>query len=108
MERINSALTDYWPCLTAKTCGYCCCLCSLGLSLFFPRICVNDAERFCRAEIRRLNRQPLWREAGVEWALQRACCSSAVELSLFDVECAADGSERQPEAAAVAKVAESA
>ena len=49
LTMINDLLKDYWPCLLCFGCGYGCCICTLGLSLFCPNLCISDV-RSCRSE----------------------------------------------------------
>lgn len=42
MDQINNTLNDYWPCHLCFCCGYTCCACTLGLSLFCPNLCISD------------------------------------------------------------------
>ena len=42
IAQINTVLADFWPCLLCFGCGYGCCICSLGLSLFCPNLCISD------------------------------------------------------------------
>jgi hypothetical protein len=42
INQINNTLTDYWPCMLCFACGFGCCLCTLGLSLFCPNLCISD------------------------------------------------------------------
>ena len=46
MERFNHRLTDYWPCPCCFGFGYACLVCTLGLSWYFPSMCVSSAEKF--------------------------------------------------------------
>ena len=42
VKEINATLADYWPCLLCFACGFGCCACTLGLSLFCPNLCISD------------------------------------------------------------------
>jgi hypothetical protein len=42
INQINNTLDDYWPCDFCFYCGYFCCPCTLGLSLFCPNLCISD------------------------------------------------------------------
>ncbi|OQS02734.1 hypothetical protein THRCLA_21337 [Thraustotheca clavata] len=44
INQINNTLTDYWPCLFCVCCGYACCVCTGGLSLLCPHMCISDVE----------------------------------------------------------------
>ena len=42
INQINNTLSDYWPCCLCMACGYAFCVCTAGLSLFCPKVCIND------------------------------------------------------------------
>ena len=43
ITQLNDLLKAYWPCCWCfYLCGYGCCLCTAGLSLFVPRMCIAD------------------------------------------------------------------
>ena len=42
INQINNTLDDYWPCDFCFYCGYFCCPCTLGMSLFCPNLCISD------------------------------------------------------------------
>jgi hypothetical protein len=46
INQINNTLDDYWPCDFCFYCGYFCCPCTLGLSLFCPNLCISDVSLF--------------------------------------------------------------
>lgn len=41
MIHLNRKVKQFWPCLFAYYCGYCCVPVTLGLSLFIPKLCIN-------------------------------------------------------------------
>ncbi|KAG9406937.1 hypothetical protein AC1031_003262 [Aphanomyces cochlioides] len=81
INQINNTLSDYWPCFFCVCCGYLCCLCTGGLSLLCPNMCIHDAEQYTRTLIDRINLRPCFREARVEWKLVKTCCRSWIEVS---------------------------
>ncbi|ETV92228.1 hypothetical protein H310_13461 [Aphanomyces invadans] len=82
INQINNTLTDYWPCLFCVCCGYLCCVCTAGLSLLCPNMCISDAEQYTRTLIERINARPCFKDADVEWKLVKKCCRSWIEISL--------------------------
>ena len=44
IEEINDRLTQYWPCCCCFVFGYLCTICSCGLSLLCPNLCIAQAE----------------------------------------------------------------
>ena len=85
MRTLNTALLDHWPCLTARSVAYGCCICSLGLSMYSAAQQVKEAEDCVKAEMMRLNRKKKYKDRGIEWSLQyqTSCCgrSSWIEIS---------------------------
>jgi len=55
VRRINSALYSEFPCVGCQCFGYCCCLCTLGLSFCLPLRKVAAARRNCEKEVAKLN-----------------------------------------------------
>ncbi|KAI9998423.1 hypothetical protein PInf_002810 [Phytophthora infestans] len=72
INQINNTMQDYWPCFFCICCGYGCCPCTLGLSLFCPNFCIRDAEQYVRALLTRINKRLCFERAGVEWQLVRS------------------------------------
>jgi hypothetical protein len=97
INQINNTLDDYWPCDFCFYCGYGCCLCTLGLSLFCPNLCISDvsehnkdhaffisvfqAEGYARKQIARLNDRVCFKRAGIIWDLKKSWGNSWVEIS---------------------------
>ena len=81
IEGFNDQLAMLFPCGFCWCLGYVCCPVTLGLSLFCPRTCVNDAEHFLVTSIRRHNRNFLGSK-GIEMALVKQCGTSWLELRL--------------------------
>ncbi|KAF0719559.1 Aste57867_953 [Aphanomyces stellatus] len=81
INQINNTLTDYWPCFFCVCCGYACCLCTGGLSLLCPNMCISDAEQYAITLIERINARPCFRDVDVQWALVKKCGRSWVEIS---------------------------
>ena len=44
-EEINDRLSQYWPCCCCFTFGYICTICTCGLSLVCPNLCVTEAKK---------------------------------------------------------------
>ncbi|KAG7396896.1 hypothetical protein PHYBOEH_001586 [Phytophthora boehmeriae] len=80
INQINNTMEDYWPCFFCVCCGYSCCPCTLGVSLFCPYFCIRDAERYVRALIARINKRLCFERADIEWRLVRSCGSSWVSI----------------------------
>lgn len=80
MSHVNEKLATYWPCLPALTIGYGCCLCTLGLSLLVPWICIGDAEEALQRAISGVNEQFL-NDRGLKMELVKKCCVSWVKTS---------------------------
>ncbi|KAF0746287.1 hypothetical protein AaE_008181 [Aphanomyces astaci] len=82
INQINNTLTDYWPCFFCVCCGYLCCICTGGLSLLCPNMCISDAEQYTRTLIDRINIRPCFKDADIQWKLVKRCCRSWVEISI--------------------------
>ena len=83
IETINDTLLNYFPCPLAWCFGYLCCPFTLGLSLFCPAVCVNDAEEEIRTMIARWNRKKL-AERNVTLVLRKRRGTSWLEWHLPD------------------------
>ncbi|EQC37129.1 hypothetical protein SDRG_05356 [Saprolegnia diclina VS20] len=81
INQINNTLTDYWPCLFCVCYGYACCVCTGGLSLLCPHMCISDAEQYARTLIDRINHRPCFQDVGVEWKFVKRCGRSWIEIS---------------------------
>ncbi|KAG6621910.1 Golgin subfamily A member 7/ERF4 [Phytophthora cinnamomi] len=81
INQINNTMQDYWPCFFCIFCGYGCCPCTLGLSLFCPNFCIRDAEQYVRALLSRINKRVCFERVGVEWRLVRSCGRSWIQIT---------------------------
>ncbi|KAF4035499.1 hypothetical protein GN244_ATG12493 [Phytophthora infestans] len=81
INQINNTMQDYWPCFFCICCGYGCCPCTLGLSLFCPNFCIRDAEQYVRALLTRINKRLCFERAGVEWQLVRSWGQSWIQIT---------------------------
>lgn len=81
INQINNTLNDYWPCYFCVGWGYVCCLCTAGISLCAPAMCIQDAESYTRTLIERINYRPCFRKRGVTWKLVKKLGSSWIEIS---------------------------
>lgn len=59
MNHLNHKIKQYWPCCFAYYCGYCCLPVTLGLSLFIPKLCIDEAEAVLTREISKINQDVL-------------------------------------------------
>jgi hypothetical protein len=82
MNQINDTLFTYFACPFCRCFGYCCCPCTLGLSFFFPYVCIRDAEKEVRNLIFRLNEE-LLNKRGIEIELKISCMTSWVSIDLL-------------------------
>ena len=82
MERFNHRLTDYWPCPCCFGFGYACLVCTLGLSWYFPSMCVSSAEKFAAQYFdEQANSRTEYYDIKLNFKLKKKCCSSWVEVS---------------------------
>ena len=56
MENINESICSFWPCCFCFSFGYGCALCTLGLSLCCPFICITEARSYVQQRINYWNR----------------------------------------------------
>ena len=78
ITEINSMLWDYWPCCLCFFFGYCCCLCTLGIS-FLPACCaVTDARRCTEDTISKINAK----NPRLRWKLVTSCSTSWIEIKV--------------------------
>lgn len=75
MDQLNYKTAQYWPCLFAYYCGYICAPFTIGLSLCLPNICVSEAEKVLRNEIKKINHDILSNKK-LEMRLIKHCCDS--------------------------------
>ena len=72
---INQTAEDFWPCPTCFCIGYCCCLCTLGLSFCCPYICITEAKREIKRKIKHWN-ETLFIRNGLRIELEFGCSTS--------------------------------
>lgn len=77
MARLNDALSSFWPCLPAFLMGYGCCLCTGGLSLLIPWICISEAEDSAKTLLKEANEHYFF-DKNLEIRLVKKCCVSWV------------------------------
>ena len=80
MNEINDIMQTYWPCPFCFAFGWGCCLCTAGLSLLCPNMCVSEAERYLHKHLQQVNGRRAFLDAGVEWRASRCACTSAIEV----------------------------
>jgi hypothetical protein len=80
IRQINDTLLMYWPCNACYVFGYACSVCSLGLSLLCPNMCVESSESNARKAIISINHSRPCKEAGVVWSLKKRCLISWIEI----------------------------
>ena len=80
MERLNDNLGSMFPCNFCWIIGYLLCPFTLGLSFWFPKSCVDDAEVSLRRTILRNNRK----YTGIKMELIKRRGTSWIEISLPD------------------------
>ena len=85
MNDINETLINYWPCYCARTFGYLCCLCTLGVSLLMPNICIKDAETTVLRQIDQ-NNNTILKEKGIKLSLVKKCSTSWLEFRILNNE----------------------
>ena len=82
MERFNHRLQDYWPCPFCFGFGYCCAICTLGMSFYCPSMCVSSAAKFATEYFeQQANNRAEYFDSQLKFRLVRSCCSSWVEVS---------------------------
>lgn len=103
MDRLNETIADYWPCTTCYYFGYCCCPCTLGLSVFIPNYCASYSELYATAFLRNISLKARYFDRKISFTLVKSFCSSHIEIkfpaSLLDEErnpAASDDLEGQP------------
>ena len=82
IDHVNNMLVMYWPCNTCFFFGYVCSVCSLGLSLGCPNVCIAAAEKNARGELEYLNRTGPFREVGMIWSLKKTCFASWIIIQV--------------------------
>lgn len=83
INRINDDLYQFWPCPTCFAVGYCCVLCTLGLSFLCPYICISDAKKHLLENIERMNKN-IFSPRGLELSYQQLCCTSFLQIKIVD------------------------
>jgi hypothetical protein len=75
MRKVNSALTDHWPCAATRLFAYSCCICTCWLSMRFAGKMVVEAEDRVTAELRRASTSKVFKAKQISWKLEKeGCC----------------------------------
>eukprot|EP00752_Nemacystus_decipiens_P002756 g2574.t1 len=80
MGRINSALMDRFPCGMCRLQAYCCCPCTLGLSLLSMIRQAKEVERGVGEVISSVNDNLEARRRNVRFGFHRGCCRAWVQV----------------------------
>ena len=75
IEFFNEEVGSMFPCPLCFCYGYCCCLCTLGLSFVLPYVCMNDAKERARETLNKLNRD-IFHKHGLRIELEYGCSTS--------------------------------
>lgn len=81
VRRLNKTLQELWPCGPAYYCGLACCLCSCGVSLLVPNVCVSEAEKHAQMMLSNVSNRSKFYDKGVAFRLQRGFMSSNFVVS---------------------------
>lgn len=79
---LNETLLNYWPCFCARCIGYLFCLCSFGISLLMPNVCIKDAEENFLRRLEYYN-QEYFKNKGFHMKLVKKCSTSWLEIEIF-------------------------
>lgn len=79
INQINNTMQDYWPCFFCIFCGYGCCPCTLGLSLFCPNFCIRDVR-----SLHYVGREQGWKAR--TWMLRLVLAGRAVRSCTSDTD----------------------
>jgi hypothetical protein len=79
---LNDALQMRWPCCLCTSYGILCCPFTLGLSYFFPALCIREAESELREKIGWINRECIRERSRVRWSLGKNLFASWVRVIL--------------------------
>lgn len=82
---LNETLINYWPCFCARAIGYFCCLCSFGVSLMMPNICIRDAEETFQRQLDQYNNS-VFKSKGIEMKLKKKCSTSWLEINILNLQ----------------------
>jgi hypothetical protein len=77
---INSALEKYWPCTFTFVLAYTFCIITAFLSLFLPKVCLDDVTKFLHYALERWNET--WNPRGIMVDWKRDCFSSYLEITI--------------------------
>lgn len=80
IDRLNETIADYWPCTTCYYFGYCCCPCTLGLSVFIPNYCASYSELYATAFLRNVSLKARYFDRKISFTLVKSFCSSHIEV----------------------------
>lgn len=81
--KINDDLYTMWPCPTCFAFGYCCCLCTVGLSFLCPYTCISDAKKSLLDNVDRFN-QNVFNPRGLELTFEKLTCTSFLQIRIVD------------------------
>ena len=82
IKEINDSLFYYWPCFLCLSFGYCFSICTLGLSLCCPYVCVRDATQRVYHVITKINKK--YQNRGVKWQLVKHCSTSWIQIDIIN------------------------
>lgn len=81
ISSLNEGLESFWPCSPCYWFGYGCMICTVGLSLYFPSICISEAEKEANNILNNYNYRPVYYDRNITITLKKSCCASYVEIS---------------------------
>lgn len=81
-SKINDDLYTYWPCPTCFFFGYCCAVCTVGLSFLCPLMCINDAKKQLDENLERMNNN-IYNPRGLQLNYVSMCCTSFLEIKII-------------------------
>jgi hypothetical protein len=82
ISNLNDGLESFWPCSPCYFFGYGCMICTIGLSLLCPRLCISQAEDEARRILHDTNAHAKYYDRHITFELKKTCCSSYIELSI--------------------------
>ncbi|KDO28810.1 hypothetical protein SPRG_20014 [Saprolegnia parasitica CBS 223.65] len=87
IEAINQAVSDYYPCIPCYSCGYLCCLSTLGLSLLVRQPCTTELEQAVEMVLKRVNKRETFLFRGLVWKLKRPRHTYTSWIEICQVAC---------------------
>ena len=92
-RRLNKKLQELWPCGPAYYCGLICSVCTCGISLLLPHMCVSEAEKAASLLLSNVSMRAKYYDRGISFKLEKGFCWSSHFIVSFPKQLRKDMSD---------------